>query len=56
MKLLHIAVDGLEDLPGGIVEIQSGEHEVEVIDLSQEGISYEGVVDKIFSCDKVVSW
>ncbi len=56
MKILHIAVDGPGDLPAGIVEAQSAEHEVEVIDLSQEGISYDAVIDAVFSCDKVISW
>lgn len=56
MKLLHILVDGPGDLPGRIVEAQSAEHEVEVIDLSREGISYDAVIDRIFACDKVVSW
>lgn len=56
MKLLHITVDGPADLPGRIVEAQSGDHEVEVIDLSREGISYEAVIDAIFSCDKVIAW
>jgi hypothetical protein len=49
-------VDGPGDLPGRIVEAQSGDNEVEVIDLSREGISYEVVIDAIFSCDKVISW
>lgn len=56
MKILHITVDGPADLPDGIVEAQSLGHEVVVIDLSQEGISYEAVIDEIFSCDRVISW
>ena len=56
MKLLHILVDGPGDLPGRIVEAQSGNHEVEVIDLSREGVSYDAVIDAIFSCDKVIAW
>lgn len=56
MKLLHILSDGPEDLAGRIAEAQSGEHEVEVIDLSQGNVSYDDVVDAIFSCDKVVLW
>lgn len=56
MKLLHILADGPEDLPGRIAEAQSREHEVEVIDLSQEKISYDTVIDAIFSCDKVILW
>ena len=56
MRLLHIMVDGPRDLPRRIVEAQSGKHEVEVIDLSREGVSYDAVIDAIFSCDKVISW
>ena len=56
MKLLHITVDDPGDLPGRIVQAQSGDHEVEVIDLSQEGVSYDVVIDAIFSCDKVIAW
>lgn len=56
MKLLHILVNNLDDLPGRIAEAQSREHEVDVIDLSLEGFSYDSVVDAIFSCDKVILW
>jgi hypothetical protein len=56
MKLLHILADGHKELADRIAEAQSGEHEVEVIDLSQGEISYDNVVDAIFSCDRVVLW
>lgn len=56
MKLLHIFVDGPEELADRIVAAQSQEHEVDIIDLSQEEASYDTVVDAIFSCDRVILW
>jgi hypothetical protein len=56
MKLLHILADGPAELPAQIIEAQSVDNEIEVIDLSQGAISYDAVIDAIFSCDKVVSW
>ena len=56
MKLLHIMTDGATEVPERIVEAQSSDNEVQIVDLSQANISYESVIDAIFSCDKVVSW
>ncbi len=56
MKLLHILNDGPGELSTRIIEAQSRDNEVEVIDLSLEDLSYDGVIDAIFSSDKVVSW
>jgi hypothetical protein len=56
MKLLHIMTDGPAEVPERIVEAQSSDNEVQIVDLSQANISYESVIDAIFSCDKVVSW
>ena len=56
MKLLHIFADGPDELPGRIIEAQSREHDVEIIDLSQESVSYGEVIDAIFSCDRLVCW
>jgi hypothetical protein len=56
MKILHILSDGPGELPDRIIKIQSEDNKVEVIDLCEEGISYDTVVEAIFSCDKVVSW
>ncbi len=56
MKLLHILNGGPGELSTRIVETQSPDNEVEVIDLSREDLSYEAVIDAIFSSDKVVSW
>lgn len=56
MKVLHILTDGPVTAVSGIVENQAREHHVEVVDISQPGVSYELLVDKIFAADKVVSW
>ncbi|MBS1111867.1 MAG: hypothetical protein H6Q95_159 [Nitrospirae bacterium] len=55
MKILHILNDGPTDLSAKIIETQSKEHEVKVIELSKKK-SYESLIDEIFSHDKVVSW
>lgn len=56
MKILHILNDGQNDLAGRIIRIQSKDHEVKVIDLSKNEISYEEIIDKIFSSSRVISW
>jgi hypothetical protein len=56
MKILHILVDGPGSLPDGIAEAQGAEHEVETLDLSEDGLDYGAVVDRIFACYKVISW
>lgn len=56
MKILHLFIDG----PGGahkdIIAAHSAEHDVDVLDLSEGSVSYETLVEAIFSHDKVVSW
>jgi len=39
-----------------IIEQQSKKNEVKVINLTKKNISYDGVIDDIFSHDKVISW
>ncbi|MBI4689980.1 MAG: hypothetical protein HY754_06900 [Nitrospirae bacterium] len=56
MKILHILSDGPAKLSDQIIGVQSKGNEVKVIDLSKKGISYESVVDDIFSHDRVISW
>jgi hypothetical protein len=56
MKILHIINNGLTDLPKQIIEFQSRDHEVKVIELSKKKVSYEAIIDDIFSHDRVVSW
>lgn len=56
MKILHLFIDG----PGGahqdIIAAHSAEHDVDVLDLAEGGVSYEALAEAIFSHDKVISW
>lgn len=56
MRILHILNDGRETASGDVLKLQTTEHEVEVIDLTNMDVSYEELVDKIFASDKVISW
>ncbi len=56
MKLLHILNDGPGELSTRIIEAQFRDNEVEVIDMSRQDLSYDAVIEAIFSSDKVVSW
>jgi hypothetical protein len=56
MRVLHVLKDGPEEAETAMAEMQAAEHEVEIVDLSKPGISYEELVDRIFASDKVISW
>jgi len=56
MKILHLINDSITQLPKQIIDIQSGNNEVTVIELSKKEVSYESIIDDIFSHDRVVSW
>lgn len=54
--ILHILNDGPDALSDKIIEAQSVDHRVEVIDLSRDDVSYDAVVERIFAFRRVVSW
>ncbi len=56
MKILHILNGGPTKLSDEIIGVQSKDHEVKIIDLSKNEMSYETIIDQIFSHDKVISW
>jgi hypothetical protein len=56
VKILHILNDGPSKLSDQVIAVQSREHELKVVDLSKPGVSYESLVDDIFSNDRVISW
>lgn len=56
MNILHILSDGALPIIDQTIEIQSRIHTLEVVDISEGDINYDELVDKIFSCDKVISW
>ncbi|MBI4822852.1 MAG: hypothetical protein HY805_01290 [Nitrospirae bacterium] len=56
MKILHLLSDGQTGLSTKIIEAQKGGNEVKVIDMSKKDVSYETIIDEIFSNDRVTSW
>lgn len=56
MKILHILVAGAAKPADRIISVQSKSHQVKIIDLSKKSVSYEDLVDEIFSHDKVIAW
>ena len=56
MKILHILVDGSEELPNQLIEAQAPDHEVLVRDLAKQPPDYEEIIAAVFSCDKVICW
>lgn len=56
LNILHILSDGALPIMDQTIEIQSRIHTLEVVDISEGDINYDELVDKIFSCDKVISW
>ncbi len=56
MHILHILNDGPTELSDQMIDVHSRECDVDVVNLVKMEISYEELVDKIFSCDRVISW
>jgi len=56
IRILHILSDDAPLLAKQIIELQSQDYQVDVIDLSGEGVDYGELIDKVFTYDKVVSW
>lgn len=56
MKILHLLNDGPTTLSGQVISVESGEHDVKVIDMSKGVASYDSIVDDIFAHDRVMSW
>lgn len=56
MRILHILNDGPTELSHKIIDAQSKDNEIKVIDLTKKDMSYEDIIDDIFSYDRVISW
>ncbi|MBC8412327.1 MAG: hypothetical protein ISR96_08230 [Nitrospira sp.] len=56
MKILHIINDKQDDLSRKVIEFQSDDSELRVIELASKAVSYDELVDEIFASDKVISW
>ncbi|MFV1993071.1 MAG: hypothetical protein ACC635_04135 [Acidiferrobacterales bacterium] len=55
-KILHILNDGPTELSDQMIDVNSGECQAEVVNLGEKEISYDELVEKIFSCERVISW
>ena len=55
-KVLHILNDGPDAQAERIIAAQAKDHRVEVVDLTAAKVSYDQLVDRIFACDRVISW
>ena len=56
VKMLFLLNDGPDAFSGAWIEALSRNCEVEVIDLARKEVPYDELVDKIFACDKLISW
>jgi hypothetical protein len=56
MKILYIINDNQTNLSRQIIDVQSKDNEIKVIELSKKEVSYETIIDDIFSYDRVSSW
>lgn len=56
MIVLHLFAEKPSAQAKRIMDSQSKNHEIRTIQLREGAVSYEEVVDEIFSADKVISW
>ncbi len=56
VKMLFLLNDGPDALSAAWIEALSRDGQVEGIDLARKQVPYSTLVDKIFSCDKLVCW
>lgn len=54
--MLLLLNDGPDASSGAWIKALSRDCEVEVIDLARKEVTYAALVDKIFACDKLISW
>jgi hypothetical protein len=56
VKMLFLLNDGTDASSGAWIKALLRNCEVEVIDLARKEVPYDALVDKIFACDKLISW
>lgn len=56
MKILHLIHGNPDVSTQRVIEQQAKEHQVKVVDLSKQDVSYEALVEEIFAHEKVISW
>ena len=56
LSILHIFSDGPSPTAMELIKHQSELHDVSMVDLTKCETDYGDIIDRIFSCDKLVSW
>ena len=56
IKMLFLLNNGPDASSSAWIEAVPPDCAVEVIDLTRKEVPYDSLVDKIFACDKVISW
>lgn len=56
MKILHILKIAPDASTKKIIEVHASGHQVKTIELYKKGISYDKLLDDVFSHDKVFCW
>jgi uncharacterized protein YerC len=44
------------ELSSKIIEVQSKDNQVRVVNLAKKEMTYDALVDEIFASDRVISW
>ena len=56
VKMLFLLNDGPDASSAAWIEALSRNCELEVINLARKEMTYDALVDKVFACDKLISW
>jgi hypothetical protein len=54
--MLFLLNDGTDATSAAWIDAMSQHCQVEVVDLTRKEVPYAALVDKIFACDKLISW
>lgn len=55
MKILYVISQDVDNTLQNVLDEQEKQHEIEVVDLRAE-VDYNLLIEKIESCDQVISW
>ena len=55
MKILYVISQDVDNTLQNVLDEQEKQHEIEVVDLRTE-VDYNLLIEKIESCDQVISW
>ena len=56
LKILYVLKSQPDPTVQVIMEIQKKGNDLKVIQLEEQLLTYEALIDDIFTCDRVISW